>query len=90
MSGLEKLVQDIEPTTIVNTGATELRNIVAASDLPKVLIAYNLAIRQCFVVTCIMGCIALPGALLVRWNSVKGKQGPGEEKSPESEKKEQV
>lgn len=77
VSGLTELVQGIEPTAIVNTGATEIRNIVPAEDLHSVLVAYNAAIRQTFVVACATACLALPCALLVSWKNVKSKQGPG-------------
>lgn len=89
VSSIAKLVHDISPSEIVNTGATDLRNIVPAADLHKVLTAYNSAIRQPFIVACVMTCLALPGALLVRWQSVKRKDHAGTKKEEEGEKTEE-
>lgn len=90
VSSLVKLVPGIEPTEIVNTGATDLRGIVPANELHGVLVAYNQAIRQPFIVACSVGCLAVFGAVLVRWQSVKSKHGagkpPSEENRAESEK----
>lgn len=77
VSSLVKLVPGIEPAEIVNTGATDLRRIVPAGELHGILVAYNLAIRQAFVVACSVGCLAVLGAVLVRWQSVKAKHGEG-------------
>ncbi|KAK5123674.1 hypothetical protein LTR85_002310 [Meristemomyces frigidus] len=77
LSGLISIVPELSPQQIVNTGATDLRKIVPAQDLQLVLHAYNLAIRQVFVVGTAMACLAALGAFALEWRSVKaGKQGP--------------
>jgi len=46
VEGLTNLVKGLSAEMIVNTGATDLRGIVPAAQLPEVLVAYNLALRQ--------------------------------------------
>ena len=79
-SNLVKLLPEAVPTlnttTIINTGATELRKIVPVEQLPKLLLAYNAAIRQVFICGTILTCLTVIGAAGLEWRSVKGKQGP--------------
>ncbi|KAI6838779.1 MFS general substrate transporter [Hortaea werneckii] len=77
VSGIVRLVPDLSPERILNTGATELRRIVPANDLQGVLVAYNLALRQVFVVATAMACLAALGAFGLEWRSVKAKEGSG-------------
>ncbi|KAI7356019.1 MFS general substrate transporter [Hortaea werneckii] len=77
VSGIVRLVPDLSPERILNTGATELRRIVPAHDLQAVLVAYNSALRQVFVVATAMACLAAPGALGLERRSVKAKEGSG-------------
>lgn len=88
VSGLTRLLREISPADIVNTGATDLRKIVPAEDLHGVLVAYNSALRQTFIVACAVGSAGILGAVLVRWQSVKkGQKGPAaDDKKPEQEK----
>ncbi|KAF2857657.1 putative MFS aflatoxin efflux pump [Piedraia hortae CBS 480.64] len=71
VSGIVRLVPNLKPQQIVDTGATELRKLVPASALPKVLIAYNAALRQIFIVGVIMSCLAALGAFTLEWKSIK-------------------
>lgn len=88
VAGLVDLVHDLSPAEIVNTGATDLRNVVPKDQLPQVLELYNSALRQTFVVGTAVGSLAILGALLVEWRSVKGKPGPKGDKKASEEKKE--
>lgn len=88
VGSLTELVQGLDPVAIVNTGATEIRDRVPAKYLPEVLIAYNQAVRQCFIVALCMGCLGLLGAVFVEFRSVKEKQGPTDKKKAAEEKKE--
>lgn len=90
VSGLVKLVHGLDPGEIVNTGATEIRQRVPAQYLHDVLVVYNSAVRQTFIVALAMGCIALLGAVFVEWRSVKGIQGPLDKKKASEEKKDAV
>lgn len=84
---LVKLVPNLSPEDIVNTGATDLRSIVPDNELHGVLVAYNSAIRQTFLVACVVGSLAVLGAVLVRWQSVKSKHG--EKPLPDAKKAEE-
>ena len=77
VSGIVRLVPNLSPERILNTGATELRRIVPAHDLQGVLVAYNSALRQVFVVATAMACLAALGAFSLEWRSVKAKEGSG-------------
>lgn len=77
VSGIVRLVPDLSPERILNTGATKLRRFVPAQDLQGVLVAYNLALRQVFVVATAIACLAALGAFSLEWRSVKAKEGSG-------------
>jgi len=69
-------VANIDTAMIVNTGATELKDIVPAKFLPMVLVAYNAALSNTLKVS--VGCAAagIIASLTMEWKSVKGlKQG---------------
>ncbi|KND91004.1 putative HC-toxin efflux carrier TOXA [Tolypocladium ophioglossoides CBS 100239] len=76
ISGLVSVVKDLDPQTIVNTGATTLRNVVPAADLPAVLVMYNEALRWVFIVGAVMASLSALGSFTLEWRSVKGKPGP--------------
>jgi hypothetical protein len=79
ISGLTSISKDLDPHMIFNTGATALRNIVPAGDLPEVLVRYNEALKWVFIVAVIMASLSALGSFTLEWRSVKGKQGPTEE-----------
>jgi hypothetical protein len=66
----------LDPATVVNTGATDLRNVVSPENLGPVLIAYNAALSNAYTVGLAVVCAGSIGALAMEWRSVKGKQ-PG-------------
>ncbi|GAB1215127.1 hypothetical protein ATERTT37_004313 [Aspergillus terreus] len=80
IAGLTRVIHDLDPETIANTGATDLRRIVPRDDLPTVLVEYNAALHWVFLVGTIMAALSALGAFALEWKSVKGKQvGPGNE-----------
>ncbi|KAK4896200.1 hypothetical protein LTR27_005721 [Elasticomyces elasticus] len=87
VSSLVKQNIGLNPEQILNTGATSLRSAVPADNLPALLIIYNSAVRQVFVLGTILACLAVFGAAGLEWRSVKGKQGPdGGKSAPAPEK----
>lgn len=72
-------IPGLSPQGIVSAGATGLRDLVSAEDLPRVLVAYNDAIVSALMVGVIVGAISIFGALGVEWKSVKQPEGKGEE-----------
>ncbi|QDS68975.1 hypothetical protein FKW77_008988 [Venturia effusa] len=62
----------IDPRTLMETGATNIRKIVKPEDLDAVLIAYNDALMQGpMLVGAIIVCLAIFGALGMEWKSTK-------------------
>jgi hypothetical protein len=82
VSGVIKAVPNLSPEIIVNTGATDLRNIIPASSLDEVLTVYNSALRQVFVVGTAMAALAAIGAFGLEWRTVKAKEGAGGKAAP--------
>jgi MFS family permease len=69
---------------VVSMGATEFRKTVPPEILNSVLVAYNAALREVFIVGICLSCLALLGAVLIEFKSVKGRMaltggrgGPG-------------
>jgi MFS family permease len=63
----------VNPAVVLGAGATGIKQAVDSADIPGVLLAYNDAITQTFVVGAAMAGISIIGSLLVEWKSVKGK-----------------
>jgi hypothetical protein len=89
--GLNGIV-GVDGHIILNTGATELRDIVAPEELESVLSAYNKALTEVFTVALALACMAIIPALVMEWRSVKKNEkkkdkesGPDAENSAVSE-----
>jgi len=68
---LTALNHGLTPEQIINTGATDLRDALPANELHDVLVEYNLALRQVFLVATVVSALSLLGALMMEWRSVK-------------------
>ncbi|OCL12368.1 putative efflux pump antibiotic resistance protein, partial [Glonium stellatum] len=66
-------IAGLDPAAVVNTGATDLRSVVAGGLVPLVLKAYNHAVQNAFYVGVAMACFSIVGAAGVEWKSVKGR-----------------
>lgn len=71
---LPKTAPDVKPSVVINAGAAYLRNVISPADLPGVLQAYMLGLKQAFVISIACGGIAVISACFVEWKSVKGKK----------------
>ena len=72
ISGLEAAkIPNLDPSAIVNAGATELRSIVSQQDLPIVLEIYNTAVMGAFKVALAFACVSIVGAVGMEFRSVK-------------------
>ncbi|KAJ7174071.1 major facilitator superfamily domain-containing protein [Mycena crocata] len=71
ISGLTSRVPGVDPASVLNAGATSLRNSVDAQYLPSVLSVYNQALVSAFYVSIAMAGLSLVGALAIEWESVK-------------------
>ena len=73
LSGLLGLgIHNIDAKSVQNLGATELMRLVGPEHVREVLVIYNDAITQVFMLGAILAALSLIGALLTEWNSVKG------------------
>lgn len=73
VSGLGGLA-GVDASEIVDTGATDLRDIVPVAQLPEVLEIYNGAITTAFKVGLALTCASIIGASTMEWRSVKAEQ----------------
>jgi predicted MFS family arabinose efflux permease len=70
-------VAGVNPGAVIGTGATALRDHVPRVLLPRVLEAYNYALTHGpFLVTAIVACFTIFGAIGMEWRSVKEGQPP--------------
>ena len=63
-----------DPSIVLKTGATSLRNAVGSDSLEGVLVAYNDALTHTYYVSVAMASLSIIGALGMEWKSVKGKK----------------
>ena len=74
--GMRKFAPKVDPTKLLAAGATEIRSVLAdlglESELPGVLEAYMLGLRDCFWVILVCSVLAFCAALAFEWRSVKG------------------
>ena len=72
VSGLAN-IPNLNSSTVLNSGASELRRIVPTRDIGVVLEAYNSGLTGSFMVGLVFACCSLVGALTMEWKSVKAK-----------------
>ena len=65
-------VADLDPAMIVNTGATDLRNVVPLQLLEALLVAYNAALSDTLKVAVACAVATIVAGLTMEWKSVKG------------------
>lgn len=75
-SGLSD-IPGLAPDTIINAGATDLKNIVAPQFLENVISVYNYALTKTYDVGVALSCIMIIGALGMEWKSIKKNKQPG-------------
>ena len=62
----------LNPSIVLETGATSLRNAVDQGSLGGVLVAYNDALTHAYYVSVATAALSIIGALGMEWKSVKG------------------
>ena len=67
-------IPGIDVGSVAAAGATDLRNMVPASLLPQVLVAYNVALRATFYLVTALTCFTIVGSSTMKWKSVKKEQ----------------
>ena len=85
-------IAGLDPATIVNTGATDLRNAVPPQVLGALLVAYNAALSDTLKVALACAVATIVGGLTMEWKSIKGlkRGGPGGPAVSEEAKAENV
>ncbi|OCL11141.1 MFS general substrate transporter [Glonium stellatum] len=68
---LVKKAPEINPATIINAGATHVREVTPTALIPAVLQAYNTAVTSSFAYPIAAGGVALFCSFFVEWKSVK-------------------
>ncbi|KAI4663976.1 uncharacterized protein J4E79_003476 [Alternaria viburni] len=83
LSGNSKLDTEL----IINTGATDLRKVVAANEIDTVVSAYSYSITRTFLLAAALSACTIIGALMVEWRSIKERSGkPAKQASKDVEK----
>lgn len=77
ISGLQSTVPSLQPSLVLQTGATSLQDVIPHQFLSAVQLAYNRALTQTWYVGVAMACMTVFGAAVIEWKSVKGKQLSG-------------
>lgn len=87
VSSLERNVPSVNPATITAAGASDIKSIVSAEDLPQVLAAYNHALTQAFLAAASMAALSIFGSILAPWMSVKKNYTKVDEPAEEADRK---
>lgn len=70
LASIVKNLPNIDPSTVIATGATNLHATFSAEEIPKILVAYNSGIVHTFYAAIAMACIGFIGAFGMEWVSV--------------------
>jgi len=65
--------QGLDPRVIIAAGATHIRDVTPPDQLGGVLLAYNDALTQAYILAIACGAIAFLSSFLFEWKNVKGK-----------------
>lgn len=79
-------VAGLEKTTILDTGATDLRKVVPADELSTVVDAYSYASTRVFILGAALSACMMLGALGVEWKSIKKAKPEAQKKAADEEK----
>ncbi|KAJ7911086.1 putative efflux pump antibiotic resistance protein [Mycena leptocephala] len=70
-AGLARKVPGLDPRMVLNTGATNLKTIIAPQYLPAVLEVYNQALVSTYYIAIAMVSLSIFGALSMEWRNIK-------------------
>jgi len=63
----------VDVAQVIVTGATELRNVFSAQEIPGILVAYMDGLKTPFAIAIACMCVSFFVAFGPRWESIKGK-----------------
>ena len=69
---IPKHAPGVKAATVIQAGATHIRDVVTPAQLPGVLEAYNIAVTNAYILGIVCAGIAFLCSLLFEWRSVKG------------------
>ncbi|KAK5659837.1 hypothetical protein OQA88_13300 [Cercophora sp. LCS_1] len=64
-------VAGLDPQSIINTGATDLRRVVPSDEIDAVVDAYSFALTRVFLLSAALSAVMILGAVVVEWKSIK-------------------
>jgi len=68
-------VAGLDPQVIVNTGATDLQQVVPPAEMDAVVEAYSYALTRVFLLAAVLSAVMLLGAAVVEWKTIKKRRG---------------
>ncbi|KAJ6512619.1 putative MFS toxin efflux pump [Mycena sanguinolenta] len=71
ISGIRHDVPSVDPTIVLDAGATSLKNAVAPAFVDAVISVYNKALVSAFYVGTAAACLSVVGTVAIEWKSVK-------------------
>ena len=71
------LVPSVSPALVVATGATELRNVFSAEQIPGIVRAYMDGLKLTFILAVALVGVTVPIAVFAKWRNVKPKVAGG-------------
>ncbi|CAD0083775.1 unnamed protein product [Aureobasidium vineae] len=74
-SGLKKILPNLDPSTISGGGASTIRDMVSADQLPGALRVYNDSLRSVWYLGLGLSCLVFVASWGFEWRSVKAKKG---------------
>jgi hypothetical protein len=77
VDGLAEFAPSVNAQTVIEAGATAVRNVVNAADLPSVLEAFNLGVNHCFYLAAACSAVTFVAAFGMGFGSVKKKKAVG-------------
>ncbi|KAI4650396.1 hypothetical protein J4E93_002752 [Alternaria ventricosa] len=79
---------DLDTEAIINTGATDLRQVVPAKDIDTVVSAYSYSITRAFLLAAALSACMILGALMVEWRSINEGAGKSAKQASKDVEKE--
>ena len=84
LASLQAIGQGLDVDAVVKAGATRLASAVPSTLLAEVDAAYNAALRQVFIVSVCLSCLAVATALAVEWTPIQERSTDKKNSQPSS------
>jgi hypothetical protein len=78
-------IAGLDAQAIINTGATELRKMVPASEIDTVIGAYSYSLTRVFILAAALSACMILGALCQEWRSIKKTEPPAKNAAVDAE-----